>query len=129
MILRPPRSTRTDTLFPYTTLFRSRQDLLNRRHRKGGEMRSRKPGWNIGKACSDRVDRPAEQMHDDCRQDDRDEEARPLRREAAHSNERRQRTKADRERIEVGRSQCADIGCPIWPAPGRHLTYEDTRDR
>src|SRR3546814_3790236 len=26
MILRPPRSTRTDTLFPYTTLFRS---LLN----------------------------------------------------------------------------------------------------
>src|SRR3546814_17040271 len=28
MILRPPRSTRTDTLFPYTTLFRSdRADL------------------------------------------------------------------------------------------------------
>src|SRR3546814_4747767 len=25
MILRPPRSTRTDTLFPYTTLFRSRR--------------------------------------------------------------------------------------------------------
>src|SRR3546814_13292355 len=25
MILRPPRSTRTDTLFPYTTLFRSQQ--------------------------------------------------------------------------------------------------------
>src|SRR3546814_16268097 len=33
MIRRPPRSTRTDTLFPYTTLFRSDQrnwDLLNR---------------------------------------------------------------------------------------------------
>src|SRR3546814_18239200 len=29
MIRRPPRSTRTDTLFPYTTLFRSR-----RRHRR-----------------------------------------------------------------------------------------------
>src|SRR3546814_13940182 len=28
MIRRPPRSTRTDTLFPYTTLFRSRQRLL-----------------------------------------------------------------------------------------------------
>src|SRR3546814_2289234 len=27
MILRPPRSTRTDTLFPYTTLFRSCFDL------------------------------------------------------------------------------------------------------
>src|SRR3546814_6100097 len=30
---RPPRSTRTATLFPYTTLFRS----LERRHRLGGE--------------------------------------------------------------------------------------------
>src|SRR3546814_9391653 len=27
MIRRPPRSTRTDTLFPYTTLFRSGRDL------------------------------------------------------------------------------------------------------
>src|SRR3546814_11688909 len=27
MIRRPPRSTRTDTLFPYTTLFRSTRDL------------------------------------------------------------------------------------------------------
>src|SRR3546814_10959067 len=37
MIRRPPRSTRTDTLFPYTTLFRSaechHQDLLGRRRR------------------------------------------------------------------------------------------------
>src|SRR3546814_1680718 len=30
MIRRPPRSTRTDTLFPYTTLFRSRR--CTRRH-------------------------------------------------------------------------------------------------
>src|SRR3546814_11554378 len=29
MIRRPPRSTRTDTLFPYTTLFRSRDLGLN----------------------------------------------------------------------------------------------------
>src|SRR3546814_7461314 len=28
MIRRPPRSTRTDTLFPYTTLFRSRETEL-----------------------------------------------------------------------------------------------------
>src|SRR3546814_20104061 len=27
MIRRPPRSTRTDTLFPYTTLFRSKQTM------------------------------------------------------------------------------------------------------
>src|SRR3546814_8108365 len=36
MIRRPPRSTRTDTLFPYTTLFRSRiieQDLAERADR------------------------------------------------------------------------------------------------
>src|SRR3546814_15104174 len=32
MIRRPPRSTRTDTLFPYTTLFRS--DAILRRHRR-----------------------------------------------------------------------------------------------
>src|SRR3546814_20079536 len=31
MIRRPPRSTRTDTLFPYTTLFRSRHRARNRR--------------------------------------------------------------------------------------------------
>src|SRR3546814_5519829 len=44
MIRRPPRSTRTDTLFPYTTLFRSqhRQRLrlprrLPRPHRLGGD--------------------------------------------------------------------------------------------
>src|SRR3546814_19133618 len=30
MIRRPPRSTRTDTLFPYTTLFRSRSHSLER---------------------------------------------------------------------------------------------------
>src|SRR3546814_20196412 len=30
MIRRPPRSTRTDTLFPYTTLFRSRRKAAHR---------------------------------------------------------------------------------------------------
>src|SRR3546814_2157220 len=34
MIRRPPRSTRTDTLFPYTTLFRSQVDERNL-HRTG----------------------------------------------------------------------------------------------
>src|SRR3546814_6605475 len=33
MIRRPPRSTRTDTLFPYTTLFRSDQKTGRRRSR------------------------------------------------------------------------------------------------
>src|SRR3546814_5953649 len=37
MIRRPPRSTRTDTLFPYTTLFRSPDDALGAQHLCRGE--------------------------------------------------------------------------------------------
>src|SRR3546814_1747278 len=43
MIRRPPRSTRTDTLFPYTTLFRSmhdRVDLHLRPARQAGDADS-----------------------------------------------------------------------------------------
>src|SRR3546814_2866051 len=36
MRLRPPRSTRTDTLFPYTTLFRSLLAALGRTGRRDG---------------------------------------------------------------------------------------------
>src|SRR3546814_3400596 len=36
MIRRPPRSTRTDTLFPYTTLFRSRASAAVQRAEAGG---------------------------------------------------------------------------------------------
>src|SRR3546814_2888510 len=48
MIRRPPRSTRTDTLFPYTTLFRSPDLALSRKHYKhappsGEVMRMRSP--------------------------------------------------------------------------------------
>src|SRR3546814_20433955 len=32
MIPRPPRATRTDTLFPYTTRFRSQGELLQKNH-------------------------------------------------------------------------------------------------
>src|SRR3546814_8190583 len=35
MIRRPPRSTRTDTLFPYTTLFRSRRPEAQRQRQLG----------------------------------------------------------------------------------------------
>src|SRR3546814_4504212 len=50
MIRRPPRSTRTDTLFPYTTLFRSTFDGLF--HRDSGEQ---KPPVTVGR-CGDRDD-------------------------------------------------------------------------
>src|SRR3546814_12919200 len=39
MIRRPPRSTRTDTLFPYTTLFRSPLRLRRQRRRLGDGRR------------------------------------------------------------------------------------------
>src|SRR3546814_8897261 len=44
MIRRPPRSTRTDTLFPYTTLFRSHDCW-----RAPGEE-IRKPSWSLPEA-------------------------------------------------------------------------------
>src|SRR3546814_4919119 len=37
MIRRPPRSTRTDNLFPYTTLFRSAEKLIPKDHPFGGK--------------------------------------------------------------------------------------------
>src|SRR3546814_2293364 len=39
MIRRPPRSTRTDTLFPYTTLFRSAVGAGRARARSAGDRR------------------------------------------------------------------------------------------
>src|SRR3546814_3098067 len=38
MIRRPPRSTRTDTLFPYTTLFRSQQQEIEHRQADVGDL-------------------------------------------------------------------------------------------
>src|SRR3546814_17973936 len=50
MIRRPPRSTRTDTLFPCTTLFRSNNDLFldrifNATDRNGFKTEFRLPPW------------------------------------------------------------------------------------
>src|SRR3546814_18081994 len=39
MIRRPPRSTRTDTLFPYTTLFRSPPIVVDRQRRSSTSPR------------------------------------------------------------------------------------------
>src|SRR3546814_8413916 len=41
MIRRPPRSTRTDTLFPYTTLFRSCREPAPVQGQSGGEREAR----------------------------------------------------------------------------------------
>src|SRR3546814_16598909 len=53
MILRPPRSTRTDTLFPYTTLFRSDR---NRRCVPAPRSRSHRPWGRYDRRAGD--DRP-----------------------------------------------------------------------
>src|SRR3546814_15430286 len=88
MILRPPRSTRTDTLFPYTTLFRSpagkprrwRDRGLARRARLGlrvvpallafddGRRRHRTPGTGVVDldrrvVAQHRVDDPPGRLH------------------------------------------------------------------
>src|SRR3546814_4958437 len=44
MIRRPPRSTRTDTLFPYTTLFRSRSQPISAAQPASGGQFLRDPG-------------------------------------------------------------------------------------
>src|SRR3546814_4575884 len=69
MIRRPPRSTRTDTLFPYTTLFRSHaaeidagaaeEFALDQRHGHAGRGQppgQRRPG--LPAADDDRVEAP-----------------------------------------------------------------------
>src|SRR3546814_18433541 len=45
---RPPRSTRTDTLFPYTTLFRSE---AGRARALAGQARTGRPGAPVAKAA------------------------------------------------------------------------------
>src|SRR3546814_1131625 len=54
MIRRPPRSTRTDTLFPYTTLFRSprRRQARKRNGRSAGPCGPYRQGRRLGRAAS-----------------------------------------------------------------------------
>src|SRR3546814_21184072 len=60
MIRRPPRSTRTDTLFPYTTLFRSARDR--------GDARRGVPARRLAAGRDDRgaraLDRPPRRSAD-----------------------------------------------------------------
>src|SRR3546814_8022350 len=66
MIRRPPRSTRTDTLFPYTTLFRSPGEAVAREKRRQGRT-----GYADGRGQADprehrgprRADGPRSEEH------------------------------------------------------------------
>src|SRR3546814_4779546 len=55
MIRRPPRSTRTDTLFPYTTLFRSENETLRSRVGADEELTGNSPAINNVRATLKRV--------------------------------------------------------------------------
>src|SRR3546814_19111177 len=61
MIRRPPRSTRTDTLFPYTTLFRS---IQNYGTHVTGEFADRMMGGGLGHAGHGRLFPQAGQFRD-----------------------------------------------------------------
>src|SRR6056297_3712188 len=58
MILRPPRSTRTDTLFPYTTLFRSRRVPV-----PDGQVRGLRRAGVPARHGSDRRDRKSTRLN------------------------------------------------------------------
>src|SRR3546814_20340948 len=58
MLRRPPRSTRTDTLFPYTTLCRSKKNKVTFFHGTGSFVAHVDGGWSIkvaGKSEEDLV--------------------------------------------------------------------------
>src|SRR3546814_3448753 len=64
MIRRPPRSTRTDTLFPYTTLFRSglQPGIAERAYREPGDIHV-PPDGLAAMADHGRADQPRSEEH------------------------------------------------------------------
>src|SRR3546814_1359555 len=80
MIRRPPRSTRTDTLFPYTTLFRSSRALRRavdpeERRRHDGGAQDRDP---LCRGVGQGGDRQAERRHRKCRSEEHTSELQSL---------------------------------------------------
>src|SRR3546814_7928753 len=64
MIRRPPRSTRTDTLFPYTTLFRSPTRRCGARRRRGRPRRGAPVGRHRNHRRHHRGPRPSPRFSD-----------------------------------------------------------------
>src|SRR3546814_20101192 len=54
MIRRPPRSTRTDTLFPYTTLFRSRVNAIGNDEDLASRRIGTQPGQDANRVAGSR---------------------------------------------------------------------------
>src|SRR3546814_19237322 len=99
MIRRPPRSTRTDTLFPYTTLFRSR---FRRRQRDGAGIRR---GQREG--CSERDD-GRQQRNDPARDQRGDGSA------AARCFQQRDNVEADAADLGAQEDGLVTVAWPAW---------------
>src|SRR3546814_3281623 len=65
MIRRPPRSTRTDTLFPYTTLFRSDQGRAGDQEIAAGAVEGREGDLPRTSFQPDRVERKLRKLPDE----------------------------------------------------------------
>src|SRR3546814_16929838 len=101
MIRRPPRSTRTDTLFPYTTLFRCRETTGagGRGRRRSPMPRRPRPRWCARDGCSPSSDARPEEAAE-----------RPGRSRAG-GRIREALITADQV-PEIGRASCGERGCP-----------------
>src|SRR3546814_14770229 len=109
MIRRPPRSTRTDTLFPYTTLFRS-----HRRRPVGGSIRlSPFRGSDMDFSLAPEVESLRQRLRDFV-----EAEIIPLEADATaydeHENIAPDRLEGLRAkaRQEIGRASCRERVCP-----------------
>src|SRR3546814_9221107 len=116
MIRRPPRSTRTDTLFPYTTLFRSPRRLVgqeigdqadNRGQRaEVDEMAQRQEDWRTGHIAVE-----FQEGDDAARKGDRaDRDAQPHLDAADRENLPRLIGDAEGAGVEIGRRRHRDRG-------------------
>src|SRR3546814_15143162 len=65
MIRRPPRSTRTDTLFPYTTLFRSQRPIHEPPDPRRFERQQIEANGEEQKTLQDRQDQPDNAENDE----------------------------------------------------------------
>src|SRR3546814_5200625 len=91
MIRRPPRSTRTDTLFPYTTLFRS-----HARHTGHGSQHSSRL-WSTSRAGNDPTDRANFEDYRQCSPDRDDQLAGDLyRRKFGQPETKREHSSSER---------------------------------
>src|SRR3546814_13216396 len=113
MIRRPPRSTRTDTLFPYTTLFRSREGAIEETPVAGTKL-AHQPRLTMmaafqAEGCKHRNEREREQERAGQRKDDGERNRREQ--FAFKALQRRQRQEQQSDDGDTGRDRDDDSTC------------------